>query len=80
MILFLHGCCFAANLAIETKLSEEKSVLLLHLRLSNFKNNLYYILVQYNVIFHDIKFVCLFVLRFYGPVNPMGHVERGQFT
>ena len=23
---------------------------------------------------------CLFVLRFYGPVNPMGHVERGQFT
>ena len=24
--------------------------------------------------------VCLFVLRFYGPVNPMGHVERGQFT
>ena len=21
----------------------------------------------------------LFVLRFYGPVNPMGHVERGQF-
>ena len=22
----------------------------------------------------------LFVLRFYGPVNPMGHVERGQFT
>ena len=24
--------------------------------------------------------VCLFVLRFYGPVNPMGHAERGQFT
>ena len=24
--------------------------------------------------------VCLFVLRFYGPVNPMGHVEHGQFT
>ena len=24
--------------------------------------------------------VDLFVLRFYGPVNPMGHVERGQFT
>ena len=24
--------------------------------------------------------VCLFVLRFYGPVNPWGHVERGQFT
>ena len=23
---------------------------------------------------------CLFVLRFYGPVNPVGHVERGQFT
>ena len=23
---------------------------------------------------------CLFVLRFYGSVNPMGHVERGQFT
>ena len=22
----------------------------------------------------------LFVLRLYGPVNPMGHVERGQFT
>ena len=22
----------------------------------------------------------LFVLRFYGPVNPIGHVERGQFT
>ena len=22
----------------------------------------------------------LFVLRFYGPVNPVGHVERGQFT
>ena len=22
----------------------------------------------------------LFVLRFYGPVNLMGHVERGQFT
>ena len=24
--------------------------------------------------------VCLFVLRFYGSVNPMGHVERSQFT
>ena len=24
--------------------------------------------------------ICLFVLRFYGPVNPLGHVERGQFT
>ena len=24
--------------------------------------------------------VCLFVLRFYDPVNPMGHVERGQLT
>ena len=24
--------------------------------------------------------ICLFVLRFYGPVNPMGHVEHGQFT
>ena len=23
---------------------------------------------------------CLFVLRFYGPVNPRGHVECGQFT
>ena len=23
---------------------------------------------------------CLFVLRFYGPVNPLGHVEHGQFT
>ena len=22
----------------------------------------------------------LFVLRFYGPGNPIGHVERGQFT
>ena len=22
----------------------------------------------------------LFVLRFYGPVNPMGSFERGQFT
>ena len=22
----------------------------------------------------------VFVLRFYGSVNPMGHVERGQFT
>ena len=22
----------------------------------------------------------LFVLRFYGPVNQWGHVERGQFT
>ena len=28
---------------------------LLHLRLSNFKNNLYYILVQYDIIFHDVK-------------------------
>ena len=27
-----------------------------------------------------IVFVSLFVLRFYGPVNPMGHVERVQFT
>ena len=29
------------------------------------------------------KLFCLlfvFLLRFYGPVNPMGHVERGQFT
>ena len=26
------------------------------------------------------KTIHLFVLRFYGPVNPMGHVERGQFT
>ena len=25
-------------------------------------------------------YYCLFVLRFYGPVNPIGHVERGQFT
>ena len=24
--------------------------------------------------------VNLFVLRFYGPVNPMGHVEPGHFT
>ena len=23
---------------------------------------------------------CLFVLRFYSPVKPMVHVERGQFT
>ena len=23
---------------------------------------------------------CLFVLNFYGPVKPMGHVERSQFT
>ena len=23
---------------------------------------------------------CLFVLRFYSPVNPMGHVERSQFA
>ena len=22
---------------------------------------------------------CLFALRFYGPVNPLDHVERGQF-
>ena len=26
------------------------------------------------------KHTILFVLRFYGPVNPKGHVERGQFT
>ena len=26
------------------------------------------------------SYECLFVLRFYGPVNPMGHVERGQFS
>ena len=24
--------------------------------------------------------ICLFELRFCSPVNPMGHVERGQFT
>ena len=24
--------------------------------------------------------LCLFVLRFYGPVNPMGSCQRGQFT
>ena len=27
-----------------------------------------------------IKYPGLFVLRFYGPMNPIGHVERGQFT
>ena len=26
------------------------------------------------------RVVCLFVLRFYGPVNQWGHVERDQFT
>ena len=26
------------------------------------------------------EMICLFVFRFYSPVNPMGHVERGQFT
>ena len=28
----------------------------------------------------DTANIYLFVLRFNGPVNPMGHVERGQFT
>ena len=30
--------------------------------------------LQYSILF------VLFVLRFYGPVNPMGHIERDQFT
>ena len=33
------------------------------------------------IIFKKIHFYWfLFVLRFYGPVNQWGHVERGQFT
>ena len=41
--------------------------------------------LQHHALFDDNSqyrkiISCLFVLRFYGPVNPRGHVERGQFT
>ena len=31
-------------------------------------------------VFTANGFVCFFVLRFYGPVNAVSHVEGGQFT
>ena len=34
--------------------------------------------VTKNNYFYELQ--DLFVLKFYGPVNPLGHVERGQFT
>ena len=36
------------------------------------------ILIDIYMKFREDRF--LFVLRFYGPVNPMRHVECGQFT
>ena len=35
---------------------------------------------SYGIVYIIFSLCFLFVLRFYGPVNPMGHVERGQFT
>ena len=42
------------------------------------KNRMAYGVDSYETAHDELSH--LFVLRFYGPVNPMGHVERGQFT
>ena len=34
---------------------------------------------DYNIK-HKIVLVCLFVLRFYGPVTQQGHIKCSQFT
>ena len=38
-------------------------------------SDIYSMYLEYRYIINN-----LFVLRFYGPVNPMGSFERGQFT
>ena len=59
LVPYQHDIVFALFLfclksSHKNQLFEQKSVVLLQLQLSNFKSNLY-ILVQRDIIFHDIK-------------------------
>ena len=51
-----------------------------HVSKHSFKNNKINIQLINQAAFESSRFLVSFVLRIYGPVNPMGHVERGQFT